>query len=160
MIKYITFDFWGILNIPMSCIGSFSGWFIQWIIIVLQVALPIISQKMTFEWFRCRAYEFDDNDIRSYSTHDKTIACNGDDAKYRTILVMTWTVIAIWTFVVPLGFVILLGYIRQSVQTNIITPLANACRFLWQDYVQAINVVLGCCGYVAEAISYLLYKFD
>jgi hypothetical protein len=110
---------------------------IEFSIIILYFALPTVSQSI-FNARKCRAFQDDDNsppNSMSYLLLDMKIKCNiSSDAKYQSIYTIFWVLALIWTGLTPLGFLIVLGRIRHSIQTKSITFLANACRFLWQDY--------------------------
>jgi hypothetical protein len=110
---------------------------IQWIIIVLYFALPLASQRI-FDAIKCRAFQINDNEAPSFQSHllmDMSIICNTQkDDNYGSILVIFWSLFTVWILLIPLAFVVLLKYIGPSVQSKSITFLADACRFLWQDY--------------------------
>jgi hypothetical protein len=111
---------------------------IQWIIIILYFALPVVSQRI-FDAIKCRAFQInDDTPVPAFQSHllmDMSIICNPQkDSNYGSILTTFWSLFTIWIFLIPLAFVVLLKYIGPSVQSESITFLADACRFLWQDY--------------------------
>jgi hypothetical protein len=108
---------------------------IQWTIIVLYFALPVVSERI-FDAIKCRAFQIDDvPNFQSHLLMDMSIICNTqEDKNYGSILVIFWSLFTVWILLIPLAFVVLLKYIGPSVQSKSITFLADACRFLWQDY--------------------------
>jgi hypothetical protein len=111
---------------------------IQWIIIILYFALPLVSQRI-FDAKKCRAFQIDDDaPVPAFQSHllmDMSIICNTQkDNNYGGILVIFWSLFTVWILLIPLAFVVLLKYIGPSVRSKSITFLADACRFLWQDY--------------------------
>jgi hypothetical protein len=115
---------------------------IEWTIIVLYFALPVVSQSVC-DAIKCRAFQINDNipspASQSHLLMDMSIICNTQkDNNYRSILATFWSLFTIWILLIPLGFVLLLKYIGPSVQSKSISFLAAACRFLWQDYDASI----------------------
>jgi hypothetical protein len=111
---------------------------IQLTIIVLYFALPMVSQSI-FDAIKCRAFQTnDDTPIPAFQSHllmDMSIICDiQKDSKYGSILATFWSLFTIWIILIPLAFIALLKHIGPSVRSNSITFMADACRFLWQDY--------------------------
>jgi hypothetical protein len=111
---------------------------IQWIIIVLYFALPVVSQRI-FDAIKCRTFQINDDApapaFQSHLVMDMSIICNTQkDNNYGGILVIFWSLFIVWVVLIPLAFVVLLKYIGPTVRSKSITFMADACRFLWQDY--------------------------
>jgi hypothetical protein len=111
---------------------------IQWAIIVMYFALPVVSQHI-FDAIKCRAFQINDNapspDFQSHLLMNMSIICNTQkDNNYGGILVIFWSLFTVWILLIPLAFVVLLKSIGPSVRSKSITFMADACRFLWQDY--------------------------
>eukprot|EP00592_Proboscia_alata_P023596 CAMPEP_0194424146 /NCGR_PEP_ID=MMETSP0176-20130528/23412_1 /TAXON_ID=216777 /ORGANISM="Proboscia alata, Strain PI-D3" /LENGTH=2584 /DNA_ID=CAMNT_0039233745 /DNA_START=230 /DNA_END=7984 /DNA_ORIENTATION=+ len=110
---------------------------IQWSIIVLYFALPVVSQRI-FDAIKCRAFQTNDDDPPDFQSHlliNMSIVCNSQiKYEYASILVTFWVLFTVWILLIPLGFVVLLKYIGPSVRSKSISSLADASRFLWQDY--------------------------
>ncbi len=104
--------------------------------ILLYFVIPTVTNSI-FNAIKCRA--FDDDDVLgssvSYLLIDMEIKCDtNEDTNYSKIYAVFWVFFVVWVILTPLGFVALLAYIKRSVQSMSITPLADASRFLWQDY--------------------------
>jgi hypothetical protein len=112
-------------------------WTIEWALILFYFALPSISQHI-FSAVKCRAFQIDDNDPPTFVSHlrmNMSIICDSTKSEqYGSIKTIFWFFFVIWIVLTPLGFLILLKYISTSIQSKSITFLADACRFLWQDY--------------------------
>jgi hypothetical protein len=68
-----------------------------------------------------------------------SIICDSQkDNDYGSILATFWSLFTIWILLIPLAFVVLLKSIGPSVRSKSITFMADACRFLWQDYDESI----------------------
>jgi hypothetical protein len=112
---------------------------IEMTIVVLYFTLPTVSTSIASA-IKCRAFQDDDKYPEpgsvSYLLLDMSIVCNREQSTkdFKSIRFTYLLLAAIWTVLTPIGFFTLLVYIRQSVQSKRITFLANACRFLWQDY--------------------------
>jgi hypothetical protein len=111
---------------------------IQVTIIVIYFVLPLVSESI-FAALKCRAFNTDDNEIPSFESYlliDMSIQCNIDDenSPYKNIYTTFWILFGVWIIFVPIAFFFLLKYIGPSIESYRITFLADACRFLWQDY--------------------------
>jgi hypothetical protein len=116
---------------------------IQWTIIVLYFALPLVSQRI-FDAIKCRAFQINDNiptssGSQSHLLMDMSLICDSQkDNNYGSILATFWSLFIVWIVLIPLAFVVLLKSIGPSVRSKSITFMADACRFLWQDYDESI----------------------
>jgi len=105
-------------------------------IFLFYFVLPIVANGI-FEVINCEAYMTNDftNNARSYLVSDPRIQCDAEvDDEYRGLLTIFWSFFTIWAVLVPLAFSLLLFAVRKSVRSKQITPVADACRFLWNDY--------------------------
>jgi len=105
-------------------------------IIIFYLVLPSISRSI-FDAKICRS--FASNDVDELSTShliaDWSLTCDDKtDKEYVNVLRTFWAVFVVWPIGVPLMFLVLLLYIHGSMKNKRITPLAEACRFLWGDY--------------------------
>jgi len=98
------------------------------------VLLPV--SRNIFDALRCKSFATNDLDglSTSYLIADWTLKCDKGDAEYGDVKKNFWVFFAVWPVAVPLVSFCLLLRIRVSVQSKCITPLAEACRFLWSDY--------------------------
>ncbi len=111
-----------------------KSWIIRGSVILFYFVIPTVSTNI-FDEIKCRA--FDDDDLGSsvsYLLIDMDIKCDTKDTNYSKISAVFWVFFVVWIILTPLGFVALLAYIKPSVQSMRITPLAKSIRFLWQDY--------------------------
>jgi hypothetical protein len=111
---------------------------IQVTIVVIYFALPLVAERI-FDALKCRAFNTDDNETPSFESYlliDMSIQCNADNGNrsYKTIYTTFWILLGVWIIFVPIVFFLLLIYISPSIESSRITFLADACRFLWQDY--------------------------
>ena len=104
-------------------------------IIVFYLVLPSVSRRI-FDAKICQSFVLNDtdNESQSYLISDWNLQCNGNDPSYAKVKILFWVFFTAWPVTVPIVFLGLLLYIRPLVRTNRITPLAEACRFLWRDY--------------------------
>ena len=111
-------------------------------IVVFYFAIPIVSRGI-FDAIKCRdliGKDFGEPPFfKSYLLVDMAIECDAaSDSVYRNIEVLFYFFLALWPIMIPLSFLALLIHIRDAVKRRRITPLANACRFLWNDYDQGV----------------------
>jgi len=109
-------------------------------IFLFYFVLPIVSMSI-FEVINCEAFKTRDEpeEFTSYLIIDPTIECDsGTNSEYSSLLDTFWAFFVLWPVLVPILFVVLLLLIRSSVRSKRITPLANACRFLWGDYTESM----------------------
>jgi len=104
-------------------------------IIVFYLVLPSVSRSI-FDAITCQSFASSDadNESQSYLRSDWNLRCDGNDPSYDRVKTLFWVLFTAWPVSVPLLFLGLLLFIRPSVRMNRITPLAEACRFLWRDY--------------------------
>ena len=104
-------------------------------ILIFYLALPGVSRSV-FRARQCVSYNNDDSvgKLRSYLIADLSVKCNADDPDFASLDAYFWSFFALWPVCVPLAFLLLLVKVRPAVQEQRLTPLADACRFLWRDY--------------------------
>ena len=124
-----------------NIVKSLQKRIIQAIIIILYFALPLVSEHI-FDAVKCRAFNIDNKEPPtsiSYLLMDLTVQCSDrEDSTHRSILSIFWILLSLWIVVVPMAFFVLLKYVSPSIESGSITFLADACRFLWEDYNPSI----------------------
>jgi len=102
---------------------------------IFYLVLPVVSIAI-FDVIKCQAFQTSDNPVifTSYLVADPSIECGESDETYAALKRIFWAFLIIWPLAIPVTFLLLLISIRKSVESKQITPLANACRFLWADY--------------------------
>ena len=111
-------------------------------IVVFYFAVPTVSRN-TFDAIKCKAFETNDDSnpkTDSYLVADMSIQCddNEPDSKFRQLQRIFWVAFALWPVLTPIVFLALLMAVRRSVRAKKPTSLANALRFLWEDYDESI----------------------
>jgi len=111
------------------------GRVLYWAILVAYLVLPSVSRSI-FKARKCESFSINvlDETRRSYLMADLDVLCSADDDKYRELDLIFWSFFVLWPVLVPLTFLVLLLSLRPAVRAQRISPLANACRFLWHDY--------------------------
>jgi len=105
-------------------------------ILVTYLMLPGVSRSI-FKARQCISYNNNDSPSkrRSYLIADLSVQCNADeDARFASYNAFFWVIFAMWPVLVPLIYMLLLVKATPAVRAQRLTPLANACRFLWRDY--------------------------
>ena len=104
-------------------------------IFIFFLALPSVSRYI-FLARQCESFGYDDasGESRSYLLADLDIRCSAKDPEFTKLNLFFWIYFFLWPVLVPLVYLILILLIRRSVVEKHITPLANACKFLWADY--------------------------
>ena len=129
----------------MEAIGNFRNqrWnqILYFAIFLLYFVLPIVSNGI-FEAINCQSYitntMTDPVQSSSYLVADPEIRCEETNPEYQSLLVIFWVFFTIWPVLTPVLFLCLLLKILKSVRSKRITPMANACRFLWSDYTESM----------------------
>jgi len=105
------------------------------VIVIFYFVLPSVCRQI-FDARICKSFVSNDSDnaSTSYLVADWTLKCENGDSNYEGVRQVFWALFILWPVAVPLGIFGLILYIRPSVQSNSITPLAEACHFFWSDY--------------------------
>ena len=104
------------------------------VIIIFYFMLPSVSRQI-FDAKTCKSFKSNDSkdELSSYLIADWSIKCENGNSDLDKVF---WALFALWPVIVPVIALGVLLFIRSSVQSDSITPLAQACRFLWFDYNQ------------------------
>ena len=109
---------------------------IKWAIVIAYFTLPTVTRGI-FDAIRCRAFQLDDEippNFESYLLVNMEIQCDDNNVEYNKIFSSFVILFMIWVVLTPAAFLVLLIKIRDAVQLNRITSLADSCRFLWEDF--------------------------
>ena len=111
-------------------------------IVVFYFAVPTVSRNI-FDAIKCKAFETNDDSnpkTDSYLVADMSIQCddNEPDSKFRQLQRIFLVAFALWPVLTPIVFLALLMAVRRSVRAKKPTSLANALRFLWEDYDESV----------------------
>merc|ERR1712038_368209 len=103
--------------------------------VLFYLVIPTVSKRL-FDAIKCRAFADDDKEKTSvsYLIMDMKIQCDRDIGIYGSILGIFWAMFVIWIVLTPISFLMVLRKVHEAVKSMRITPLADSCRFLWQDY--------------------------
>jgi hypothetical protein len=86
---------------------------------------------------KCISFDFNDTgESISFLAADLDLKCDGDDAQYVALSSFFWPFFVLWVVLVPMSCLALVLRVQGCVRAMRISPLANACRFLWKDYDQ------------------------
>lgn len=119
---------------------KFKKWSLCLTIVVLYFALPTVS-KSIFDAKLCQAFQLGDipkPSFESFLVADMSIVCDARNRDYSSLQNIFWVAFALWPILTPLMFLVLIMSIQQYVKADKPTPLADACRFLWDDYDQSM----------------------
>ena len=108
---------------------------------ILRISIIILFFTLTpvavtiFEAKKCRPFDSNDatKEIASYLISDWSVRCD-QGGSYQQLQTLFWFLFIVWLVAVPLSFFGLLMKIKHSVAIQQVTPLAEACSFLWRDY--------------------------
>ena len=105
-------------------------------IFIFFLMLPSTSRYI-FLARQCESFGYDDEKgiSRSYLLADLDVRCSTEDPDYKELELIFWFFFLLWPVLVPMVYLGLILRIRRAVVNNRITKLANACKFLWADYV-------------------------
>jgi len=106
-------------------------------IVIFYFTLPSVCQQI-FDARTCTSFVSNDLEVSSssYLIANWNIKCEDGDSDYKDVQQVFWALFVLWPVAVPVSIFVLTLIIRPSVQSNSITPLAEACQFLWFDYDQ------------------------
>jgi hypothetical protein len=120
--------------------AAFSGTsllvqFVYAAIIIFFLMLPSVSRYI-FLARQCESFGYNDalEESRSYLVADPDIRCSAEDREFKQLELLFWFLFFLWPVLVPLVYLWLILQIRRDVIQKHITNLANACKFLWDDY--------------------------
>ena len=109
---------------------------LKFTIVFIYIVLPGVSRAI-FDAWKCKSFVTNDGEgsTRSYLLSDLTMRCSEtDSSEYVGVKRLFWVFFVLWPLVIPLLMLGLLWKVRTLVRTKRITPLAEACSFLWRDY--------------------------
>jgi hypothetical protein len=108
-------------------------------VILLYFMLPQVSLNI-FDAIKCQAFDTNDatSETRSYLTADFSLECRTHDEDYLQQRKLFWVFFVIWPICTPIFFILLLFSVQEAVQSKHITPLAEACEFLWREYDESM----------------------
>ena len=112
---------------------------IYWTISVFYFALPSVSRHC-FDARKCRAFETNEKLVksRSYLIADPNIQCDSTDEQYSSLKNLFTVFFTLWPSLTPFLFLVLLMSVSQSIRNKTPSALADACRFLWEDYDESM----------------------
>lgn len=112
-------------------------------IFVLYFTLPTISRALFHDGLTCKSFRIrDSGDVLDWRflLADMNIRCDSGNDEYYKLQIIFWTAFSVWVVLIPSVFLRLLSKIGHSVRKGSPTKLAQACRFLWDDYKESMMI--------------------
>jgi hypothetical protein len=137
----------GFLMLACACLfwASFrekgNNWkdrFLNVALMTFYLVLPGISNSI-FSIIQCQRFitigtRDDPLEYSRYLIDDLSVECDRSDPRYASLQVLFAVSLVLWPVLVNILWIHLISRIWHPIRAHRLTPLANACRFLWRDY--------------------------